>query len=93
MNVFDAIKTFVDKIFRVPIAFLDLAKEKLTTTGRITRQGLDFSRHMSLFRDLPQSWQLVLSSLLLVLVLLVSLLLFRSMMRMYFTVKQGIKWW
>lgn len=93
MNVFDAIKTFVDKIFRVPMSFLDLAREKLQSAGVITRQGLDFSSYMSLFRDLPSSWQLVLSSLLIVVVLLASLVMFRVLMRLYFAVKAGVKWW
>nr|AAP86244.1 LP1G.11 [Lysinibacillus sphaericus] len=93
MNVFDAIKTFVDKIFRVPISFLDLAREKLQSAGLITRQGLNFSSYMSIFRDLPSSWQLVLSSLLLMTVLLASLVMFRVLMRLYFTVKSGVQWW
>lgn len=93
MNVFDAIKTFVDKIFRVPMSFLDLGREKLQGAGVITRQGLDFSAYMSIFRDLPSAWQLVLSNLLLVTVLLASLVMFRALMRMYFTTKSGVKWW
>lgn len=93
MGVFEAIKTFVDKIFRVPISFLDLAREKLESAGLITRQGLNFSSYMSIFRDLPSSWQLVLSSLLLMMVLLASLVMFRVLMRLYFTVKSGVQWW
>ncbi|MFJ8462261.1 hypothetical protein ACIQ57_24625 [Lysinibacillus xylanilyticus] len=93
MGVFEAIKTFVDKIFRVPMSFLDLAREKLQSAGVITRQGLDFSSYMSIFRDLPHSWQLVLSNLLLVTVLLASLVLFKTLMRLYFTVKSGVQWW
>lgn len=93
MNVFDAIKTFVDKIFRVPMSFLDLAREKLQSAGVITRQGLDFSSYMSIFRDLPSAWQLVISNLLLVTVLLASLVLFKTLMRLYFTVKSGVQWW
>jgi len=93
MGVFDAIKTFVDKIFRVPISFLDLAREKLQSLNMITRQGLDFSSYMSIFRDLPTSWQLVLSNLLLMVVLLASLVMFRVLMRLYFSVKAGVKWW
>lgn len=93
MGVFEAIKTFVDKIFRVPMSFLDLAREKLQSAGVITRQGLDFSSYMSIFRDLPSSWQLVLSSLLLVVVLLGSLIMFRVLMRLYFAVKSGVQWW
>jgi len=93
MNVFDAIKTFVDKIFRVPISFLDLAREKLQSAGVITRQGLDVSSYLSIFRDLPTAWQLALSNLLLVVVLLGSLIMFRGLMRLYFAVKSGVQWW
>jgi len=93
VGVFDAIKTFVDKIFRVPMSFLDLAREKLQSANVITRQGLDFSSYMSIFRDLPSSWQLVLSSLLLVTVLLASLVMFRVLMRLYYSVKAGVQWW
>lgn len=77
----------------MPISFLDLAREKLQGVGVITRQGLNFSSYMSIFRDLPASWQLVLSNLLLVVVLLASLVMFRVLMRMYFSVKAGVKWW
>lgn len=93
MGVFDTIKTFVDKIFRVPMSFLDLAREKLQSAGVITRQGLDVSSYLSIFRDLPTSWQLVLSNLLLVVVLLGSLIMFRALMRLYYSVKAGVKWW
>lgn len=93
MGVFDAIKTFVDKIFRVPMSFLDLAREKLQSAGVITRQGLDFSSYMSILRDLPFAWQLVISNLLLVVVLLASLIMFRVLMRLYFAVKAGVQWW
>lgn len=93
MGVFDAIKTFVDKIFKVPISFLDLAREKLQSAGVITRQGLDVGSYLSIFRDLPTSWQLVLSNLLLVVVLLASLIMFRALMRLYYSVKAGVKWW
>lgn len=93
MDVFTAIKTFVDKVFRVPIAFLDLAREKLQGAGVITRQGLDFSSYMSVFRDLPFAWQLALSNFLIVVVLLSALIMFRALMRLYYTVKDGVKWW
>lgn len=93
MGVFDAIKTFVDKIFRVPIAFLDLAREKLQWRGGIMRQGMDVSSYLSVFRDLPMSWQWVLGTLLIAMVLLSSLIMFRAFMRLYFSVKSGVKWW
>ena len=93
MNVFEAIKTFVDKIFRVPISFLDLAREKLMWMGGIARQGMDVSQYLSIFRDLPLAWQYLLGSFLLSVVLLASLVMFRVLMRLYFSVKAGVKWW
>lgn len=93
MNVFEAIKTFVDKIFRVPISFLDLAREKLQVFGGITRQGMDVSHYLRVFRDLPLAWQYLLTNLLISVVLLASLVMFRVLMRLYFSVKAGVKWW
>lgn len=93
MNVFEAIKTFVDKIFRVPISFLDLAREKLQWLGGISRQGLNVAQYFSIFRDLPLAWQYLLGSFLVSVVLLASLVMFRVLMRLYFAVKAGVKWW
>lgn len=93
LGVYDAIKRFVDKIFSVPIAFLDLAREKLSGAATVTRQGLNFNQYMSFFADLPSYMQLVLKSLLSVTVILATLVMFRALMRMYFTVKSGVKWW
>lgn len=93
LGVYDAIKTFVDKLFRVPIAMLDLAKEKIVGVGQVMRQGLDFSSYMSFLWDLPREWQLVVSNLLIVVVLLASLMLFRLLLRLYYTVKSGVQWW
>lgn len=93
LGVYDAIKTFVDKLLRVPNALLDLASDKLVGIGQVVRQGLNFSSYMSFLWDLPREWQLVVSSLLIVVCLLVSLMLFRVLFRLYFTVKQGVQWW
>lgn len=93
MNLYDTIKSFIDKIFQPPISFLDLAIERLESISLVTAQGLNFSQYLSIFGDLPAEWQLVLTSLLGSMVLLGSLLLVRVLMRMYFSVKQGVKWW
>lgn len=93
MNLFAVIKSFIDKIFQPPIAFLELAIEKLENVYVVTAQGLNISQYLSIFGDLPSEWQMVLASLLLSTVLLASLLMVRTLMRMYFTVKQGVKWW
>lgn len=93
MDVFGAIKGFIDKIFKPPITFLDLAIEKLQEVQMVTAQGLNIGQYFAVFGDLPTAWQLVVSSILLSTVLLGSLLIFRSVMRMYYSVKEGVKWW
>lgn len=93
MDVKGVIHEFIDKIFKPPIAFLDLAAEKLQEVQQVTAQGLDLSRYFSVFGDLPGAWQLVVSSILLSSVLLGTLFVFRSIMRMYFAIKEGVKWW
>lgn len=84
---------FLDKIFQPPITFLNLAREKLQIANSVVAQGLDIGKYFSIFGDLPTPWQLVVSSILLSTVFLGSLLIFRSVMRMYFSVKEGVKWW
>jgi hypothetical protein len=93
MNVFETIKSFIDKILKPPITFLDLAIEKLQGVQLVTAQGLNLGKYLSVFGDMPQAWQLVVSSLFMSTVLLGTLLIFRSVMRMYFSIKEGVKWW
>lgn len=87
------IKSFLDKIFGPPITFLELARERLNAVGNTTARGLDVRGYLSIFGDLPQAWQMVISSLLQVTVLLMSLIIFRSVMRIYYATKEGVKWW
>lgn len=93
MDVRTAIHSFIDKIFQPPITFLNLAIEKLQEVQLVTAQGLDIGQYFSIFGDLPFAWQLVVSSILLSTVFLGALLIFRSVMRMYYSVKEGVKWW
>ncbi|WP_282154824.1 hypothetical protein [Cytobacillus gottheilii] len=93
MNIIDTIKSFINKIFSPPIEVLDLAIEKLSEVQMISAQGINIGQYLSVLGDLPTSWQVTVSSLLLSVVLLGSLLIFRSLMRMYFSVKEGVKWW
>lgn len=91
--VFTLIKGFIDKIFKPPIAFLDLAIEKLRGVQMVTAQGLNIGQYFSIFGDLPAAWQLVVSSILISTVMLGVLLIFRSLMRIYYATKEGVKWW
>ena len=93
MSIKDSIRGFVDKIFEPPLSFLNLAIEKLQGVQLITAQGLNIGKYLSIFGDMPGAWQLVVSSLLLSTVLLGSLLIFRSVMRLYYSLKEGVKWW
>lgn len=93
MDIKGVIHSFLDNVFKPPISFLDLAREKLQGVQMVTAQGLDLGQYFSVFGDLPTAWQLVISSILLSTVLLGTLLIFRSVMRMYFAVKEGVKWW
>lgn len=93
MNIKDTIIGFIDKIMQPPISFLDMAIEKLRATQLVTAQGINVGSYLSVFGDLPGPWQLVISSLLISTVLLGSLLIFRSIMRIYYAAKEGVKWW
>ncbi|MFP7202630.1 hypothetical protein SFC08_16795 [Lysinibacillus halotolerans] len=93
MGIFETIKSFIDKIFEPPISFLDLAIEKLQGVQMVVSQGLDIGQYFAVFGDLPTAWQLVVSSILASTVLLGVLLMFRSIMRIYYATKEGVKWW
>lgn len=87
------IKNWVDDIFCPVITFLDLAKKKLADVRLVTAQGLNIGQYFKIFGDLPASWQLVITSLLLMITTLGGLLIFRSAMRIYYAIKEGVKWW
>ena len=93
MNIKETIIGFIDKIFNPPITFLNMAIEKLQSVQLITAQGINIGRYLAVLGDLPTAWQLVVSSVLISTVLLGSLLIYRSLMRLYYSVKEGVKWW
>ena len=93
MYFYNAIVSFINKIFKPPISFLNLAIEKLQGARLVIAQGLNVNQYLSIFGDLPSEWQLVISSLLLSMVLLSTLLIVRVLMRMYYQTKEGVKWW
>ncbi|MBK5447026.1 hypothetical protein [Peribacillus sp. TH24] len=93
MDIKGVIHGFIDKIFKPPITFLNMAIEKLQEVQLVSSQGLNIGKYFAVFGDLPSAWQLVVSSILLSTVLLGTLLIFRSIMRMYYSVKEGVKWW
>lgn len=93
MDIKGTIISFINKIFAPPITFLEMASEKLQSVQLITAQGINIGSYFSVFGDMPTAWQLVISSILLSTVLLGSLFIFRSIMRLYYSVKEGVKWW
>ncbi len=93
MGIKEQIRSFIDKIFNPPITFLDMAIEKLKAVGKLTAQGLNVGKYLAIFGDMPTAWQLVISSALTSVVILGSLLIFRSVMRLYYSLKEGVKWW
>jgi hypothetical protein len=93
LSIKDSIRGFIDKIFEPPLSFLNLAIEKLQGVQLISAQGLNIGKYLSIFGDMPGAWQLVVSSLLISTVLLGSLLIFRSVMRLYYSLKEGVQWW
>lgn len=93
MGIKEQIRSFIDKIFNPPITFLDMAIEKLKAVGKLTAQGLNVGKYLAIFGDMPTAWQLVISSALMSVVILGSLLIFRSVMRLYYSLKEGVKWW
>ena len=91
--MYEVLKQFIDTILQPPISFLDLAIERLQGVQLVTAQGLDIGQYFRVFGDLPTEWQMVVTSLLASTVLLGTLLIVRSIMRLYFSVKDGVKWW
>jgi len=91
--VYEVLKQFIDTILQPPISFLDLAIERLQDVQLVTAQGLNIGQYFKVFGDLPSEWQMVVTSLLASTVLLGTLLMVRSIMRLYFSVKDGVKWW
>lgn len=91
--VYDTMKSFTDRIFATPKSLLDLAKEKLVSANQVTARGIDLQAYLSVLGDMPREWQMVISSLLIGIVVIMGLLLFRVLMRIYFAAKDGIKYW
>lgn len=87
------IRSWIDSIFTPPMTFLDLAIERLQSVNLVMAQGLNIGQYLSIFGDMPGSWQLVITSLLASLVVIGSAFMFRSIMRLYYAKKDGVKWW
>lgn len=89
----ETIRRWIDNIFSPFHSFLDMAIEKLSEVGKITAQGLNVSSYLSIFGDMPTPWQMAIQSLLLSMVVIGAVFIFRSIMRLYYAKKDGVKWW
>lgn len=93
MDLKEKIHSFIDSIFNPIVSFLDLGIQKLQGLNMVASQGLDVGQYLSVFGDMPSVWQKVIVSILASVTLLGGLIIFRSIMRMYFSIKDGVKWW
>ena len=93
MSIYNTVIDFIDRIFSVPISFLDLAIDYLNNVSLVTAQGINLSQYFSLFYDMPNYMQMVISSLLISVVFLSSLQIVKAVLRVYYAVKDGSKWW
>lgn len=93
MGLKEKIHSFIDSIFNPIISFLDLGIQKLQGLNMVTSQGLDIGKYLSVFGDMPGVWQKVIISILASVTLLGGLIIFRAVMRMYYSAKEGVKWW
>lgn len=91
--VFDTIKNFTDRIFKTPKSLLDLARQKLVNANQVTARGLNLQSYLNVLGDMPAEWQRVISSVLIGIVVIMGLMLFRVLMRLYYAAKDGIKYW
>lgn len=89
----EQIRRWIDSIFAPLHAPLDLAIQKLRDVQLVTAQGLNVGQYLSVFGDMPMPWQLVIMSLMISMVAIGSVFIFRSIMRVYYAKKEGVKWW
>ncbi|SFT00472.1 hypothetical protein [Paenibacillus sp. 453mf] len=87
------IRNFIDSIFSPPLEFLNMAYRYLNEVSLVAGQGINLNKYFVFFGYLPSSMQAVINSLLAALILLSVLQLVKVIMRMYYAVKDGSKWW
>lgn len=87
------VRNFFDSIFAAPIAFLNLAYDKLSHAALIAGHGINLNNYFGFFSYLPASWIAVVNSIIAGIVLLAVLSLVKSAIRLYFAIKDGVQWW
>lgn len=89
----DGLKNFIDTIFKPPTEILEKIVELLGQVSMIAGKGINVGHYFVFFDHLPSSLQSVVNSLLASVIFLAVLILIRAIVRLYFGVKDGIKWW
>lgn len=87
------VKNFLDALFKPAIEFLKMCNEFLESIELVAGRGINLNQYLSFFNYLPPSWQAVLNAILASIMLLAILQLIKFIMRMYFSVKEAVKWW
>lgn len=88
-----AFKNFIDSIFNAPTSFLQMGVDYLSHVSLIAGSGINLNNYFSFFSYLPGSVQAVVNSLLAAIVFLAVIQMVKSIVRMYLTVKEAVKWW
>jgi large-conductance mechanosensitive channel len=87
------VKNFFDSIFNPPISFLQMGVDYLSNVALIAGKGISLNNYFSFFSYLPSTMQAVVNSILAAIIFLAVLQLVKSILRMYFTAKDAVKWW
>ncbi len=87
------VRNMIDSIFEPPLAFLRMGIQYLSQVGDVAGRGISLNKYLAFFNYLPSSFQAVVNSLIASVVLLTILLIVKSIIRMYYAVKDGAQWW
>lgn len=87
------VRNFIDSIFAPPIKFLHMAIDYLGNVQLVAGRGINLNHYFGFFNYLPGPMQTVVQSILAAILLLAILQLVKYILRMYFLVKDAVKWW
>lgn len=90
MDVKGFLVSILDKIFNPVTTFLNLAIDKVNGVSLVAIQGLNVQQYLSVFGDMPHEWQLLIKTIMTSVVILGTIYIFRSVMRIYYAVKEAI---
>lgn len=88
-----ALKDFIDSIFNPPIEILQSAADYLNNVSMIAGRGINLNNYLGFVNYLPPAFQTVVNSLLAAVVFLAILQIVKVIMSLYYSAKEGIKWW